>query len=44
VQAVIIMKTQDARMRGKPTTIGMADLRHIHYAIRLMLFKWQTDW
>jgi len=27
VQAVAIMKTEGAKMRGKPTTVGMADLR-----------------
>jgi len=30
-------------MRGKPTTIGMTDLRHIRYAARSTPLKWHTD-
>jgi len=31
------------KMRGKPTTISMVDLRCIRYATRSTPFKWQTD-
>jgi len=37
------MKMQGTKIRGEPTTIGLADLRHIRYAIRSTPFKWQTD-
>jgi len=33
VQAITITKTQGAKSRGEPTTIGMADLKPIRYAI-----------
>jgi len=36
VQAVTIMKTQSAKLRGKPSTIGMANLKPICYATRSM--------
>jgi len=34
VQAVTITKTQGAKVRGEPTTVGMADLRRIRYVTR----------
>jgi len=36
MQAATITKTQGVRMRGKPTTIGMAELKHNCYATRSM--------
>jgi len=38
-----LTKTQGTKMKGKPTTIGMEDLRLICYTTRSMPFKWQTD-
>jgi len=43
VQAVPSTKTPGAKLRGEPSTIGMADLKPIRYATRLMLLGWQTD-
>jgi len=34
VQAVTITKMQGTKLRGEPSTIGMADLKPIRYAIR----------
>jgi len=31
-------------MRGKPKTIGTADMKRIRYTIRMMLLEWQTDY
>ena len=43
VQAVTIMKTQSTKLRDKPTTIGMADLKPIGCATRLAPLEWPTD-
>jgi len=43
VQAVTVMKTVGAKMRGKPTTISMVELKLYHYATRSMPLEWQTD-
>jgi len=43
VQAVPIMKMQGAKMRGEPTTIGIADLKLTCYATRMTVIEWQTD-
>jgi len=34
MQAVTITKTEGAKIRGEPTTIGMAELKLKHYATR----------
>jgi len=39
VKALTIMKTQDAKLRGEPSTIGMSDLRRICCATRSILLK-----
>jgi len=39
----LLRKRKAPNMRGKLTTIGMADLKPICYATRLTSFQWQTN-
>jgi len=43
MQAVTITKTQGAKLRGKPSTIGIPDLKPIRYATRSTPLEWQSD-
>jgi len=35
-------KTKVTKVRGKLKTIGVPDLRHIHYATKMTPIEWQT--
>jgi len=38
------MKTSGAKVRGEPTTVGIADLNlTCYYVIRMTALEWQTD-
>jgi len=43
VQEVSTMKTQGAKMRGEPKTIGTADLKLFRWAARSTPIQWQID-
>jgi len=46
MQLVTITKTQVAKVRVEPKTIGtasLADLKRIRYATRMPPLEWQTD-
>jgi len=43
MQVVTIMKTQGTKIRGKPTTTGMVDLKPYRQATRLTPLELQTD-
>ena len=36
-------KMKVAKVRAKPKTFGVADLKQIHYAMTLVLLEWQTE-
>jgi len=41
--ATTTAKMRVTKVRAEPKTIGAADRRHIHYAIRRVLLEWQTQ-